>query len=242
MNYVNNIVDCHMHIVPDFDDGSANLKMSMEMLRSAYNQGVRTVFCTSHSYVYDDLGINYYNKQFNLLREALKKEGLDINIYVGEELYCYHSIDKIIKNLNEKKYHSYNDTKYVLLEFDPQDSKKYTTYSVKKIIEVGYTPVIAHVERYFRFVDCDDVERWKKLGAHIQINVFSLYDETNFFIKLFAREMLDRKLVDVIGSDAHRTTHRPPIYANGIQYILDHCNEDYANKIIHGNAERFFNI
>ncbi|MEE0969037.1 MAG: CpsB/CapC family capsule biosynthesis tyrosine phosphatase, partial [Clostridia bacterium] len=43
----------HIHIVPNVDDGAANLAMSLEMLKMAYNQGVRNIFCTSHN-VYDE--------------------------------------------------------------------------------------------------------------------------------------------------------------------------------------------
>ena len=46
------ICDLHIHVVPNVDDGSFNLTMSLDMLAMAYEQGVREVYCTSHN-VYD---------------------------------------------------------------------------------------------------------------------------------------------------------------------------------------------
>ena len=43
------MTDLHMHVVPHVDDGAIDMKMSLEMLKMAHEQGVRKVLCTSHS-------------------------------------------------------------------------------------------------------------------------------------------------------------------------------------------------
>lgn len=53
------ITDLHMHVVPGFDDGSFDMRMSLVMLELAYEQGVRDVFCTSHN-VYSEEEITRY--------------------------------------------------------------------------------------------------------------------------------------------------------------------------------------
>jgi hypothetical protein len=43
------VVDLHIHVVPDVDDGSRNINESLEMLELAEKQGVTDVFCTTHN-------------------------------------------------------------------------------------------------------------------------------------------------------------------------------------------------
>lgn len=43
------MIDLHMHIIPNVDDGPYDLKTSEEMLRMASEQGIEVVFATSHS-------------------------------------------------------------------------------------------------------------------------------------------------------------------------------------------------
>ncbi len=45
-------------------------------------------------------------------------------------------------------------------------------------------------------------------------------------------------MIDFIGSDAHRTYHRPPKYTNGVNRIYETCSEDYADALCFGNVER----
>ena len=50
------LFDMHTHILPGVDDGSVDLKMSLEMLHIAYDEGVRNIVLTPH-YI---LGNNSY--------------------------------------------------------------------------------------------------------------------------------------------------------------------------------------
>ena len=38
------IADIHMHVIPGVDDGAYDMEMSLEMIRQAVSQGVRTIF------------------------------------------------------------------------------------------------------------------------------------------------------------------------------------------------------
>lgn len=42
------IVDIHGHYVFGVDDGAQSIDMSLDMIKTAYDQGVREIFCTSH--------------------------------------------------------------------------------------------------------------------------------------------------------------------------------------------------
>ena len=42
------IIDIHTHVLPGIDDGAENWDMSMEMLKIAWDSGVRRVIATPH--------------------------------------------------------------------------------------------------------------------------------------------------------------------------------------------------
>lgn len=49
--------------------------------------------------------------------------------------------------------------------------------------------------------------------------------------------LVKRKLVDFLGSDGHRTNHRPPSVDRGLNFLYNHFDLDYINQIVFRNAE-----
>ncbi len=72
----------------------------------------------------------------------------------------------------------------------------------------------------------------------MQINAYSLVEEKSEITKGGAKYLLENKLVHFIGSDAHRTTHRPPRMKRGVEYIWGNCDKEYAKDVIYRNAYR----
>ena len=48
------LIDLHSHVLPEFDDGSQSLEMSLAMLRREAEQGVDAVCATSHYYAHHE--------------------------------------------------------------------------------------------------------------------------------------------------------------------------------------------
>ena len=234
------IFDIHAHIAPSTDDGASNLNMSMEMIRSAYKQGVRKIVCTSHDYC----DVEQYHKNFELLKRKVKKENLDIEVYPGLEIYgSMYGIDSIIEDLKNHNLLTINNTRYVLIEFHQQTDANTIVYCAQKLKRNGYNMVLAHVERYSNlFAKPIWLAALRYLGVLFQVNAYSLNDEANEKIKRRARNMLRDKEISFVGSDAHRTDHRPYAICNGIDYIYNNCDPEYAQNICYKNAERLFNI
>ena len=72
------MIDIHNHILPNIDDGSISMEMSLEMLEHAANQGITDVVNTVH-YQHpkvEGLDISYKRiiKQINLLQQNLDME------------------------------------------------------------------------------------------------------------------------------------------------------------------------
>ena len=232
------ITDLHIHIVPNVDDGAANLAMSLEMLKMAYNQGVRNIFCTSHN-VYDEEEIKRYKSQFLTLQMCAKSKYSDLKLFMGCELLCAGEyISDIIYGLDIGVFLPLGNTKYVLTELYPDVTPQEAERIVLDLTKAGWIPIIAHVERYPSLFKDNTIQCLKFYGAFIQVNLYSLSEESNTELKQRARYLLNNKLVDFIGSDAHRSNHRPPNYKSGIDYIYLNCEKDYADNISYKNAKK----
>lgn len=227
-------VDIHAHVLFDIDDGADDMEMSISMIKQLRHQGVTDVVCASHSWG----DMNCYWENFKLLRRKVKELGLGINVHSGCEILCDNSL---FDNLNQRKLPSLAMSKFVLLEFPLFATAEDIVSCVRGVVELtSFTPIIAHAERY----DClkYDVSAYNELKHRripIQINAYSLVEEKNTFRREFARQLLKDKMVMFIGSDAHRTTHRPPNVKSGIDYIYENCDKDYADAVCYKNAEHY---
>lgn len=237
-------VDLHCHIVPGVDDGAGNMTMALQMLHMEADQGVRHIACTSHSSDGRHVG---YRQSLKPLQQEWAKQGRGLTLYPGCEIYCpAETPESVLQKVQSKDYALLGNSGYMLLEFDPGSRSRYILDFVRRILDLAAASdaktkhvVLAHVERYRHLADDDEaLNTLLAWGCRIQINAFSLAEELNPSIKAFARRLLDERKASFLGSDAHRTDHRPPCVKNGIRYVYDHCDVDYANAVCYENAKQ----
>lgn len=233
----NYLVDTHGHYLPGIDDGSSNIEMSVAMIKKAYEQGIRDIVCTSHSWGYT----SKYSESFEMLQKRLKDETLDVMLYKGCEVACdERTLPVIIDRIESGELLTVANSKYILLEFKQNVEGIEILRCVKQLIELtDCVPIIAHIERYYNLhEDSHTIEILTNWNIPIQINAYSLVEEKKETIKAFARKLLEEKLVTFVGSDAHRTTHRPVNVQTGVEYIYASCDEEYAKDVCFRNAEK----
>jgi protein-tyrosine phosphatase len=150
-------------------------------------------------------------------------------------------MDDIIYGLDEGIFPKLGNTKYVLTELYPDAKPSEAIQIIKELVEHGYHPIIAHMERNFNITGAM-VGVLIQNGAMIQVNAFSFQDESDEEYQRRAKELLSNRYVHFIGSDAHRINHRPPKIDSGIQYILNNIELEYAKDILYENARKHLNI
>lgn len=230
--------DIHMHLIPGVDDGSWNQEMSMMMVYMAYKQGIRKIIATPHSFAFED-DRDLVKKNYLSLRDEIQKFYPEMNIYLGCEICCgKYNMKQILNFLKKGVYPSLNGTKYVLTEFHPLIEIEEVVFCALQLLENGWIPVIAHVERY-KNLSLENIERLKGLGCMLQINAYSVDDEEDWNIKKKARDLVGKRLVDFLGTDAHRTIHRPPSAEQGLKYLYYHFDREYIDDIAYRNAEKY---
>lgn len=232
------LIDTHGHYVYGIDDGATDIETSLQMIRAAREQGVRAIFCTSHSWGQ----FEKYKLHFEELQKRVVLEKLDVRLYPGTEIECCDwTLSKTFNMLKAGIMHSLGKSKYIMLEFETDISAKEVLSYVKQLTEsTEYIPVIAHVERYPALnEDPMALKVLQSWNIPLQINAYSLVEEKNHDVRDFARKLLDHKLVTFIGSDAHRLEHRPPNVKSGIEYIYKSCDKEYADNICFRNAQHY---
>ena len=246
------IIDTHMHIIPGVDDGSSSLEESIRMLQMSAKQGVGMVIATPHSWGIENYGVKHVLSRFEQLKNAVIARKIPIRLYLGCEMlvkmekdpswmylngkyFVYEdTVNDCIRKLDNCSYPTMAGTNYVLTEFDEQELEGNMGPCIQKLISAGYIPIIAHVERY-RKITMTGVRELKTFGAKIQINAYSISSETNVHTRQLANDCLSERLVDFIGSDAHRLGHRPPIIADGVDAMIRLYTEEYAGKVLEDN-------
>ena len=76
------------------------------------------------------------------------------------------------------------------------------------ILVKGYTPVLAHPERYpFWSAKFEDYKKLKDMGVLFQLNTTSLSGYYGPDVKRTAEKLAANNMVDFLGSDAHHERH-----------------------------------
>lgn len=234
-----NMIDIHMHLVPGVDDGAEDEQMALLMLLRAKDQGICTVFATPHSSAFDEDPVGTKEK-FRQLCARAAQIFPEMRIYPGCEVYCEAGrMQSVLAGLESGKYPTMNGSRFVLMEFSQWVMPENTTHCVETLANAGYAPIIAHMERYQYLRDnMALVDGFRELGAKIQINAYSLFEEMDDSIRNWAQRLVLERKADFLGTDAHRTYHRPPCAQMGLQWLYENTNSEYADAISWENASK----
>lgn len=226
------MIDFHTHILPKMDDGSKNTAMSVEMLKTEYSQGVKTVIATPHFYTSQNNISEFLDRRLcchNRLMEVINEKGItDIpQILLGAEVKVFNGIE----NLPDLDKLCIGDTKLILLEMPFEPWTKRTVRAVNNIInDRGLYPIIAHIERYIK--KQDNYEYFNdiiNMNLSVQMNVEFL---TGFLTKRQAVKFLKDDIVQIISTDCHNLDKRPPNITDGFNVIEKKLGKEFKEQII----------
>ena len=224
------LIDTHTHIAPGVDDGAGSMEMSLAMLRSEAEQGAIVVFLTPHSSAFGGSRTTYTLERMRKVQEAAAKEGLPIRICRGCEIYTNRQqIEEILRELKDGILPSMNGTRYVLAEFSTyRGNMDEAKYCLRRYLEEGWIPIIAHAERYCRtLATAENVKILKEMGCFVQLNFYDLAREPDDGIRSCAQALLQAELADMI-----------PELTSGADYIREHCRAEYAADVLWRNAAK----
>lgn len=133
-------MDFHTHILPGIDDGASSEAVTRQMLKKAYEQGIRTIIATPHNYPGNK------NAESQTIMELCQKTDLwakevapDMKVLSGNEVYYRESICEELANGTIL---TMADSRYVLVEFSPGEGFVKVYDGCRKLIERGYLSLI----------------------------------------------------------------------------------------------------
>lgn len=224
------MIDIHSHFIPGVDDGCDITATALAMLREAQAMGITDIICTPH---YRDpflFPFETVKQKFEEFQQAVKDDGIDINLFLGREIYCPPNIKSLIKTDN----FFMNDTKYVLLEFSTTNNENIAEL-VYELKIAGYLPIIAHIERYTN-VDIYDVRDIVSAGGLIQVNADSIVGDNKKFYKKKIKELFKNGLVHFVASDMHK--ERVNLMGKAYLYVSKKFGKECAEDVFVNNAKK----
>lgn len=230
------MTDLHCHILPGIDDGAQNVEESIALIRRQREQGVRQIALTSHFNAERTTVEEFVEeraKSYEILQDALQKEGLDVTLKLGAEVFF--SSDLLELDLQPLLLEG---TDYLLVEFSPTF---YPTWAKDIFYQMGLdgiTPLLAHVERYpYMLSDPTRLYDLVNAGAVTQVNATSLLRSTSR--QAMVRKFLKWNLVHVLASDTHSMDKRPPLLAKAFGQVQEWEGDKMVQQL-RQNAEDVF--
>ena len=170
--------DYHCHILPGLDDGAQNIEESVFLCRKLVEWGYERAICTPHS------SYRYRNNPstvlpaYTTLLDALEKEGIELQLFPSMEYRIIPEVWPIERLLLEPW-----DGNHLLIEFPIRSREQFGNLDpmeeVKRLLDDGFRPVLAHPERY-HYMDMEELNSLRDLGCEYQMNLSAphgFYDE-----------------------------------------------------------------
>ncbi len=188
------------------------------------------------------------------LQERIRREqgdSPDVQIFLGTEWYCS---DDIVGWIRRGEAYPMGNSDWYMTEFlewgeltEPADVM---TDRLGKMKVAGIHTILAHPERYRAIQqDWDLVKRFCDMGVLLQVNAYDLFLNKKPATRDLAQWMAREGLISFIGSDMHGTRikedgkpARRPQMKEGIRWLYEHTDKEYADAVAFGNAERLLGV
>lgn len=223
--------DTHCHILPMVDDGSSSLQESLNMIKIAYDDGVRAILATPHkNHPIDFRPQKTAEESFELLRSAVMDRYPDFELYLGAEFYITDDYLGVLeKNENEL---ITGNSRYILIEFDRSVSYDYMSDVVHELKVRGFSPIIAHAEMYQSLTGSpQNAYELRNQRALIQLTSSSIEGKRGSRITSFCEDLIKNSAVDFAASDAHGEQRRKPLLSSAYKKVTELAGKDAADRM-----------
>ena len=197
---LDNMTDIHSHILFGVDDGVRGFEEAVASLRWMKSLGINRIYLTPH--IMCDFPKNtseYLSESFRLLIKRLTNDGIDD---IPElRLSAEYMLEPTIEKHKSDGFLSYNN-RHILIETSYINPPIGLAKLLEELMEDGYSPILAHPERYF-YMDKNDYDFLIGQGIKFQLNILSLTGAYGRIAKDKALFLLNECYYNYAGSDFH---------------------------------------
>lgn len=190
------LTDWHSHLLPGVDDGVQSLSESLAALAYYEQIGISEVWLTPH--IMEDIP-----NTTSELREVYEQL---IEAYKGG-IKLHLASENMIDNLFDQRLEAgdllrLGNDKHLLVETSYFNSPMHFYKRLERIKDSGYTPVLAHPERYV-YMGHSDYQHLKAMGILFQLNLPSLSGMYGRQAMKNAEWLLASGFYNLLGTDIH---------------------------------------
>ena len=219
-------IDLHSHILPQLDDGSDSVEMSLAMLYQMAEQGADVVCATSHYYAkYSSIPAFCERRAEALERlSSVLTAELPRVLPAAEVAYFPHMEEQDLTPL------CIQGTRTLMLEMPFSDWTGLQLETVEALVlDCRYDVVLVHPERFcFSKSNRQKLEKLAELPIGLQVNAGSLL---RWGTRRLALDLLQMAQYPLLGSDCHNLTSRPPNLKEGRKVVMQKLGEAFLKKI-----------
>ena len=234
------MIDFHNHIIPNLDDGSKSIDMSINMLKEAESQGITDIINTVH-YQHPKMenkntSYDFIINEINKLQKIVNDHNINIKIHPASEVFFKFNLTEILDN----PITTFGNGKYMLIEFQRLSFPKGYEDEIFNLQLKGVTPIIAHPERYRGIQkDINLAKTWIERGYLIQIDCASIIGRFGKETQIAAVKLLKNGLCHLIGSDAHNDKNRNFFLKQALLETKKIVGKD-STLLIKNNSKKIF--
>ncbi len=203
--------DVHCHLLPCVDDGAESPGCSAGLLSELEQRGVKRIFLTPH--IISDI---YPDNNASSLKAAFA--GLENRTKIELRLAAEYFLDEaFVSGLDSADGLLTYDGRNILVETWTTAQANNFDNALYEVAVRGYTPVIAHPERYpFMFGRLQEAESLCDKGYRLQVNLLSLSGRYGPVIQKTAREILEAGFYSFVATDLHSTRHMEALKTSSV--------------------------
>jgi protein-tyrosine phosphatase len=224
------MVDIHHHLLPGLDDGPNTMEASIAMARLAVAEGITHVICSPHANGHYEFDPAVNAAKTEELRTRLTEQNIPLKLGSGCDFHL--SFDNVKRAQVDPARFSINGLGYLLVEVPDYGLPPGLTETFYELQLAGLTPILTHPERNptlqnepNRLID------WLRGGVLIQVTADSLTGHKGRHAERMAHDLLEKRWVHFLATDAHNATSRPPRLRDAHDMVATRYGASYAHAL-----------
>jgi protein-tyrosine phosphatase len=197
--------DLHSHLIPGIDDGAKTIDESLQLVRMLSALGYRHFITTPHTMMHRFPNTSEtILRGLDTLREAIRAANIPVTVDAASE---YYLDGHFLSMIRKKSLLTFGENE-VLFEMSYVLPPVELDSILFELQSNGYTPVLAHPERYlYLHKEIADYARLKEKGVRFQVNINSLGGYYSKPVQQTAKTLMEEGWIDYLGSDTHHQHH-----------------------------------
>lgn len=222
------MIDIHCHILPDIDDGPADVRTSLRMLKMAADDGITHVVATPHFRYREKPNLHDIEAAHLSLQLLAEEEKIPVTLLWGGDVRISF---EMLEGLDRREVPAVNGSRYLLLELPDLVPPRLADFLFEIRVK-GYVPIITHPERNYGLLSSPEkTGPLREAGALFQVTAMSITGDFGPPVKKMSLMLLKEGYIDIIASDAHNLERRVPVLSKAFRAVAKAAGPMAARRL-----------